>query len=101
MAFYGDGKHNENMEKTTPVLKEFIFNLDQKVTTWMRTEFTIEAETLTEAKELAIQFHLDGNTDEIEWYEIEGCYEKVDLEDNFNDPTEEIFFNGLMVYSNK
>ena len=53
MAFYGDGKHNENMEHVSPTTKEFVFNLDQKVTTWMRTEFTIEAENLTEAKELA------------------------------------------------
>ena len=101
MAFYGDGKHNENMEHVSPKTKEFIVNLDQKVTTWMRTEFTIEAETLTEAKELAIKFHLDGETEEIEWKQIEGCYEKLDIEDNFNDPTEEIFFNGLIVYSNK
>ena len=43
MAFYGDGKHNENMEHVSPTTKEFVFNLDQKVTTWMRTEFTIEA----------------------------------------------------------
>lgn len=101
MAFYGDGKHNENMEKTTPVLKEFIFNLDQKVTTWMRTEFTIEAETLTEAKELAIQFHLDGETEEIEWTQIEGCYEKMDTEENGGESTEELYFNGLLVYTNE
>jgi hypothetical protein len=101
MAFYGDEKHNENMEKTTPVLIEFIFNLDQKVTTWMRTEFTIEAETLTEAKELAIKFHLDGETEEIEWTQIEGCYEKMDTEENGGESTEELYFNGLLVYTNE
>jgi hypothetical protein len=101
MAFYGDEKHNENMEKTTPVLKEFIFNLDQKVTTWMRTEFTIVAETLTESKELAIKFHLDGNTEEIEWNELEGCYEKMDTEENGGESTEELYFNGLLVYTNE
>jgi len=101
MAFYGDGKHNENMERTTPVLKEFIFNLDQKVTTWMRTEFTIEAETLTEAKELAIKFHLDGETEEIGWTQIEGCYDKIGIEENGGESTEELYFNGLLVYTNK
>jgi hypothetical protein len=89
------------MERTTPVLKEFIFNLDQKVTTWMRTEFTIEAETLTEAKELAIKFHLDGETEEIAWTEIEGCYEKMKVEENGGESTEELYFNGFLVYTNE
>jgi len=101
MAFYGDGKHNENMERITPTLKEFVFNLDQKVTTWMRTEFTIEAETLTEAKELAIKFHLDGETEEIEWTQIEDCYEKIGIEENGGESTEELYFNGLLVYTNE
>ena len=100
MAFYGDGKHNENMEHVSPTTKEFVFNLDQKVTTWMRTEFTIEAENLTEAKELAIKFHLDGETEELEWTQIEGCYEKLENDENDGECTEEIFFNGLLVYSN-
>ena len=100
MAFYGDGKHNENMEHVSPTTKEFVFNLDQKVTTWMRTEFTIEAENLTEAKELAIKFHLDGETEEIEWTQIEGCYEKLENDENGGECTEEIYFNGLLVYTN-
>jgi len=100
MAFYGDGKHNENMEHVSPTTKEFVFNLDQKVTTWMRTEFTIEAENLTEAKELAIKFHLDGETEDIEWTQIEGCYEKLENDENGGECTEEIYFNGLLVYTN-
>jgi hypothetical protein len=100
MAFYGDEKHNENMEHVSPTTKEFVFNLDQKVTTWMRTEFTIEAENLTEAKELAIKFHLDGETEEIEWTQIEGCYEKLENDENGGECTEEIYFNGLLVYTN-
>lgn len=101
MTFYGDGKHNENMEHVSPTTKEFVFNLDQKVTTWMRTEFTIEAETLTEAKELAIKFHLDGETEDIKWTQIEGCYDKLEVDDNDGESTEEIYFNGLPIYSNE
>lgn len=100
MAFYGDEKHNENMEHVSPTTKEFVFNLDQKVTTWMRTEFTIEAENLTQAKELAIKFHLDGETEDIEWIQIDGCYDKMEVDDNDGYSTEELYFNGLLVYSN-
>ena len=100
MAFYGDEKHNENMEHVSPTTKEFVFNLDQKVTTWMRTEFTIEAENLTQAKELAIKFHLDGETEDMEWIQIDGCYEKMEVDDNDDYSTEELYFNGLLVYSN-
>jgi hypothetical protein len=101
MAFYGDEKHNENMEHVSPTTKEFVFILDQKVTTWMRTEFTIEAENLTEAKELAIKFHLDGETEDIEWTQIEGCYEKLECDENGGKSTEEIYFAGLPIYSNE
>lgn len=100
MAFYGDGKHNENMEHVSPTLREFVFNLDQKVTTWMRTEFTIEAENLTEAKELAIKFHLDGETEDIEWTQIHDTTDRMRVDENGGECTEEIYFNGLLVYTN-
>jgi hypothetical protein len=67
----------------------------------MRTEFTIEAENLTEAKELAIKFHLDGETEDIEWTQIEGCYEKLECDENGGKSTEEIYFAGLPIYSNE
>ena len=52
-------------------MKKFDFFLDQKVTTWMRTEFEVEAETIEEAKKLAILKFKDGDLGEIPWEEVD------------------------------
>lgn len=74
-------------------MKTFNFNLDTKITTWMRTPFEIEAKNLKEAKKKAIQFHNEGNTGSIGWDEIMDTREQMSVEDNNGQPTEEIFSN--------
>lgn len=52
---------------------EFEFTLDEKMTIWNRKQFTIEAETLEEAKKKAIE--LVENGEEIDFYSSEYIYE--------------------------
>lgn len=75
-------------------MKSFDFFLDQKVTTWMRTPFSVEAETVEEAKKLAIEKFKSGELDEIEWDEIDGVKEVLQPEDNDLESTVEIFIDG-------
>ncbi len=74
-------------------MKTFDFHLDQKVTTWMRTEFEIEAKTLKEAIEIAKQKFDRGDLDEINWEEIDGLSNEVmQPSENNNQPTAEIYY---------
>ena len=52
---------------------KFEFTLDEKMTIWNRKQFTIEAETLEEAKKKAIE--LVENEEEIDFYSSEYIYE--------------------------
>jgi len=102
MAFYGDGKHNENMEHVSPTLKEFEFFFDQKVTTWMRTHFTVEAETKEDAIKIAVEDHKSLCESE-SWEEINDVRELLSTEDNGGETTEELYFNTfptVMVWEN-
>jgi hypothetical protein len=79
----------------------FNFYLDTKVTTWYRAEFEIEANSLDEAKQLAIQFHDEGNTGSVSWDEVDGTIENVEIGDNNGEPTEELFTeNGDCIWDN-
>ena len=69
----------------------FNFSLQQKVTTWMQTDYEIEADTLEEAKQKAIEFHKQGNTGSIGWDEIMDAQEPMTLEENDGQSTEELF----------
>ena len=69
----------------------FNFSLQQKVTTWMETEYEIEADNYEEAKKKAIEFHNEGNTGSIGWEELMDVQEPMTLDDNGGEPTEEIF----------
>ena len=82
-------------------MAQFNFYLDEKVTTWMRTEFSVEAETIEEAKVKAMQMHKDGELSEIGWDEIFGTKVKMDLEENDNFSTEELYLDGgELLYEN-
>ena len=81
-------------------MKNFKFDLDQKVTIWKRTPFEIEAETLEEAKQKAIEFHQGGNTESLSWAEIEGTEEILGIEENGGEPTEELFLDGQNFWNN-
>jgi len=75
-------------------MQTFDFYLDQKVTTWMRTHFEVEAETVEEAKKLAIEKYESGDLEEISWDEIDGVKETLEPEDNGGESTVEIFLDG-------
>jgi hypothetical protein len=82
-------------------MKTFNFHLDTKVTTWMRTEFEIEAKSLEEAKQLAIGFHLEMGTTELPWEENMDTQEPMSVEENDNQPTEELYDEeGNIIWDN-
>jgi hypothetical protein len=72
-------------------MKTFEFFLDEKVTTWYRTPFEIEAKTLKEAKEKAIKFVQNGKTESLGWDHIEDTIELMSVEDNGGVQTKELF----------
>ena len=53
--------------------REYNFILDEKMTIWNRKEFTIEADTVEEARQKAIE--LVENGEEIDFYFSEYIYE--------------------------
>jgi len=82
-------------------IKTFDFYLDQKVTTWMRTNFSVEGEDIEVARQKAVDFVKEGNTSGIPWDEIMDTKEVMSLEENGGMSTEEIFEeNGTYVYVN-
>ena len=82
-------------------MKTFNFYLDQKVTTWYRTNFEVEAETLEEAEKKAIQLYEKGELDDISWEQIDGTNELMTIDENGGDTTAEIYIeNGTLVFEN-
>ena len=82
-------------------LTTFNFNLDTKVTTWYRTEFEIEANSLEEAKLKAIEFHEQSNTSSIGWDQVMDTQETMTPGDNGGEPTEELYDeNGNIIWNN-
>jgi outer membrane protein assembly factor BamE (lipoprotein component of BamABCDE complex) len=71
-------------------MKTFDFMFDQKVTTWYRTPFEIEAKTFEEAKELAIKFVKEGEHESIGWEQVDEVIEFMSVEENDGQPTEEL-----------
>ena len=87
-------------------MKTFEFFLDQKVTTWMRTEFEVEAENLNDAVKIAKEMYDRGDLEDIDWQEIMDTKEVLQPKDNGGESTAELYNmekNGdvLEVYSNK
>ena len=87
-------------------MKTFEFFLDQKVTTWMRTEFEVKAENLNEAAKIAKEMYDEGKLEDIGWEEIDGTKEVLQPKDNGGESTAEVYNmekNGdvLEVFSNK
>jgi len=83
-------------------MKTFNFYLDQKVTTWYRTDFEVEAETLEEAKQKAIQLYKEDELNEFTWERIDDTYNEVmTIEDNGNCSTAEIYtVDGDLIFDN-
>jgi PHD/YefM family antitoxin component YafN of YafNO toxin-antitoxin module len=57
--------------------QEFDFILDEKVNVWNRKQFSIEAETIEEARNKAIE--LVKNAEDIDFYDSEYLYESEEL----------------------
>jgi len=82
-------------------MKTFNFNLDQKVTTWYRTEFEVEAESLEEAKQKAIQLYKEDDLDEFTWEQLGGNQEIMTIDDNGGFATAEIYTDdGTLIFEN-
>ena len=87
-------------------MKTFEFFLDQKVTTWMRTDFEVKANNLNDAVKIAKQMYDDGDLEQIRWEEIADTKEVLQPKDNGGESTAEIYnMNGrgdvLEFFSNK
>ena len=79
------------------------FYVDEKVTTWKRTHFDIEADSYEEAKEKAKSFVEAENHELIPWEDVDGIIvEKMTTKENdgqstmelYSSPTELIYQNG-------
>ena len=83
-------------------METFDFYLDTKVTTWYRTPFEIEAESLEEAQKLAIEFIDKDRHSEISWEHIDDTIEVMSVQDNSNQPTEELYYEpvGNVIWDN-
>ena len=83
-------------------MTKFNFYLDQKVTTWYRTNFEVEAESLEEAEKKAIQLYEKGELDELTWVQIDGTEELMSVDENGGFATAEIYTdNGTMIFENE
>jgi hypothetical protein len=77
----------------------FDFYVDQKVTTWYRTHFEIEAGSLLEAKKKALEFYEQGNTSDLPWEQYDGTTELMGVEENGGASVTEIYTDmGELVY---
>lgn len=70
---------------------KFNFYLDEKVTSWYRTPFEVEANNIEDARALAIEKSNNGELDELEWGQVDDTVVKMELEDNNGFSTVEIY----------
>jgi hypothetical protein len=73
--------------------QEFDFHIDEKVTIWNRLKFSVEAETLEEAKQKAI-YMTSKNREDIDFYVCDFLYDTeqiMSVEDNLGNPTLELY----------
>jgi hypothetical protein len=77
--------------KTITDMERFDFYLDTKVTTWYRTPFEIEANSLEEAKLKAIEFIENDGQADIPWEHIDGSIEPMMVKENDGFNTNELF----------
>jgi len=82
-------------------MKEFDFYIDTKVTTWYRTNFSVEAENEEDAKKKAIEFLDSDERDITPWEQEMETIEVMDVGDNDGQPTEELYdISGNMIWDN-
>ena len=83
-------------------MKTFDFYLDTKVTTWYRTPFEIDANSLEEAKQKAIEFVKDDEHSSISWEQIDETTEVMSVDENDGQSTEELYYESSknMIWDN-
>lgn len=82
-------------------MKTFDFYIDTKVTTWYRTNFSVEAENEEESKKKAIEFLDSDERDITPWEQEMETIEVMDVGDNDGQPTEELYdIHGNMIWDN-
>jgi hypothetical protein len=82
-------------------MENFYFYLDQKVTTWMRTNFEVEAESFEEAVKKANEMYESGKLNDIGWDEVDSTKETMDTKENDGYSTEELYYeDGNLIYQN-
>jgi hypothetical protein len=73
--------------------QEFDFYIDERVMIWNRLKFSVEAETLEEAKEKAV-FMVTNDKEEIDFYDFELLHDtltELEIEDNDGNSTIELY----------
>tara|TARA_R110000822_G_scaffold14551_3_gene51066 strand:+ start:1907 stop:2194 length:288 start_codon:yes stop_codon:yes gene_type:complete len=73
--------------------QEFDFYIDERVMIWNRLKFSVEAETLEEAKDMAI-FMVTKDREEIDFYDSELLHDtltELEPEDNEGNSTLELY----------
>lgn len=85
-------------------METFKFYIDQKITTWQRVRFTIEAELENEAVEKAKEVLKDANEcpEESEYEIIHEANRDMSFEENIGNATRELYNNkGHEIANNK
>lgn len=85
-------------------VKTFEFFVDEKVTAWYRTKFSIQADTQEEAMAKAIEVVECGSHLAIGWDLIEETVEPMDIASNDENPTAELFTSNAeddLIWDNK
>ncbi len=82
-------------------MENFYFYLDQNVTSWMRTNFEVEAESFEEAVKKANEMYESGKLNDIGWDEVDSTKETMDTKENDGYSTEELYYeDGNLIYQN-
>jgi hypothetical protein len=93
MGIFDNEKAEIELAKT-----QYYFNVERKITTWVRELHSITAESKEEAiKQMILEFKKDelGDTDTyVEQEHLCDCDTYMDIEDNNGSATAELYFDG-------
>ena len=86
-------------------MEQFYFNVERKITTWVRELHSITAQSKDEAiKQMKAEFKKDelGDTETyVEQEHLFDCETYMDIEDNSGNATCELYFDGTYEGSNR
>lgn len=80
-------------------MRQFDFNIDEKCTVWYRSCFSVKAETMEEAKMIATKMVKNKNYSS-EWEVLFDTSENISPDDNYGQPTQELYLNDTRVWDN-